>query len=133
MPKLSGQPWSADDDETLLRMLAAAERRLDIASALGRSGSSISSRRIALALQGRCPLRDPHSRTTYRGSPWTEADGATLCRMLAAGESYAAIARVLKRMQTEIASKAHGLAQERETDVHGAEPRRLSAWQLRQG
>lgn len=86
VPERSIQPWSDDDDETLLRMLAVGERRLDIASALGRSRSSISSRRIALAREGRCPLRDPHSRTTYRGAPWSSDDCEALRRMLSDGQ-----------------------------------------------
>ena len=116
MLERSGQPWSADDDETLLRMLAAGERRLDIASALGRSGSSISSRRIALARQGRGPMRDPNSRTSYRGAPWSLDDCEALRQMLAAGQDYPSIARALRRMQTEIASEAHTLAQAADTN-----------------
>jgi len=117
MLERSGQPWSADDDETLLRMFAAGERRRDIAATLGRSESSVSSRRINLARQGRGPVRYLHGRTSNRESPWSAEDWVTLRQMLSDGINPLTIARALRRRQTEVASKARALAQTSVADV----------------
>jgi len=117
MPDRSGQPWSADDDETLLRMFAAGDRRRVIATALGRTGFSVSSRRIILARQGSRPARRRQDTTSNRGAPWSQDDCATFLRMLSAEDSYPTIARALKRTQTEVASKVHTLAQVAEIDA----------------
>lgn len=88
--------WTAADEVTLRAMMAADAKRSAIAEALGRTYGSVTARAIKLGIK-----------TPSRHSPaWTEADYAKLEAMLAAGESIPAIARVLKRNQTDVAAKA---------------------------
>jgi len=56
-PLKKPRPWSADDDKCLIEMRIAGSTEREIAIALDRSQGAVSSRRLQLTKEGRCPKR----------------------------------------------------------------------------
>ena len=99
--------WTSADEASLREMMVAGAKRPAIAAALGRTQGSVAARAIKLGIK-----------TPSRVRPvWTEGDFATLEAMLAAGDSMPAIARVLKRNQTDVAARAFAIRQGSKTVI----------------
>lgn len=91
--------WSRADDAHL-QALAGRRTNAEIAASLGRTVGAIDQRlRLYPELQG---LTTPPTRGR---SPWSEADDARLGELLAAGKTYAEVARLLHRTPSAIASR----------------------------
>ena len=54
-PLKKPRPWSADEDRRLIAMRAAKASEREIAIELDRSQGAISTRRLRLTKEGRCP------------------------------------------------------------------------------
>ncbi len=82
--------WTADEDEELRRLTAAGQTLREIAAAVGRSGTAVAMRRLALGMG-------------KPGSPrWTPSDDAQLVDLFRAGGDDESIGRSLSRSAPSI-------------------------------
>ena len=106
------RPWSDDENERLIKMYSEKAKPCAMAEALGRSRMAVSAHRLRLQREGRCPSA-PNTRLK-KHQPWTDEDLGILRKMLLDGSSATSIARALRRVQGEVASKIHSLRGEAE-------------------